>query len=153
MSHRRSEQLSCIHAGQTWEAVENNYRERVDGGSCADYYSEDGERLLVCRWEIAVHNVNYIAEPYIIRCDKKFGKSLLVSIISHIMSVLHVAGRRWLGSFASSITPVVCSQNKSVSQTDAVLSEMGFVSWTFKPLEWFHCSCGTCTALLGFYHL
>lgn len=37
VSHRRSEQLSEIHAGQTWEAVEDNYRERVDGGDCADY--------------------------------------------------------------------------------------------------------------------
>lgn len=69
-----------------------------------------------------MHNVNYIAEPYIIRCDKRFGKSLLVSIISHIMSVLHVAGiRRWLRSFASSITPVACFQDTSVSQTYAVL--------------------------------
>lgn len=68
-----------------------------------------------------MHNVNHIAEPYIIRCDKRFGKSLLVSIISHIMSVLHVTGRRWLRSFASSITPVACFQDTSVSQTYAVL--------------------------------
>lgn len=88
-----------------------------------------------------VNNINYIAEPYMIRCDKSFGKSLLVSIINHIMSILHVAGRRWLGSLASSMTPVVCFQHTFVLQTHAVLSE-SFVSWTFKPLEWGHCSCG-----------